>query len=112
VREEIGDTLFTVVNIARFQGIDPEDALRLCCENSYEGSLYRKKTNLETASLEIMDGLWNEAKNIEKGGPDPPFLIRLYHICGLRALRTLNDFKLYPSPVFSVLKPFCLIAEK
>ena len=69
VREEIGDTLFTVVNIARFQGIDPEDALRLCCDKFIRRFSYiEKKTNVETASLTTMDGLWNEAKNIEKGG--------------------------------------------
>ncbi len=28
VHGEIGDLLFTVVNVARFQGIDPEEALR------------------------------------------------------------------------------------
>ena len=68
VREEIGDTLFTVVNIARFQGVDPEDALRFCCDKFIRRFGYiEKKTNIETASLETMDGLWNEAKNIEKG---------------------------------------------
>lgn len=67
VREEIGDLLFTVTNIARFQGIDPEDALRFTCDKFVRRFAYVEKgTNLETASLATMDRLWNEAKNKEK----------------------------------------------
>jgi tetrapyrrole methylase family protein / MazG family protein len=69
VREEVGDVLFTMVNIARFQGIDPEDALRLTCDKFIRRFTYmEEKTDLESASLAMMDELWNEAKNIEGRG--------------------------------------------
>jgi len=69
VREEVGDLLFTMVNIARFQGIDPEDALRLTCDKFIRRFNYiEEKTDLESASLAVMDELWNEAKDIEKRG--------------------------------------------
>ncbi|MBA4416965.1 MAG: nucleoside triphosphate pyrophosphohydrolase [Syntrophus sp. (in: bacteria)] len=68
-REEIGDMLFTMVNIARFKGIDPEDALRYACDKFIRRFSYiGKRTNLEGASLRTMDDLWNEAKSIEKKG--------------------------------------------
>jgi tetrapyrrole methylase family protein / MazG family protein len=68
VREEIGDLLFTMVNIARFQGVDPEDALRFTCDKFIRRFGYmEKRTNLETASLTTMDELWNEAKKSEEG---------------------------------------------
>jgi tetrapyrrole methylase family protein/MazG family protein len=68
-REEIGDMLFTLVNIARFRDIDPEDALRFACDKFIKRFSYmEKKTNLESASLAEMDDLWNEAKSMEKKG--------------------------------------------
>ncbi|HEY3278339.1 MAG TPA: nucleoside triphosphate pyrophosphohydrolase, partial [Syntrophorhabdaceae bacterium] len=68
VREEIGDLLFTVVNISRFQGIDPEDALRFTCDKFIRRFSYiETMTDVEKASLATMDRLWNEAKNNEKG---------------------------------------------
>ncbi len=68
-REEIGDALFTLVNIARVQGIDPEDALRFTCDKFIKRFEYiEKKTNLENSSLTVMDMLWNEAKRLEKNG--------------------------------------------
>ncbi len=69
VKEEVGDLLFTVVNIARFQGIDPEDALRLTCDKFVRRFNYiGEKADLENASLAAMDDLWNEAKDIERRG--------------------------------------------
>lgn len=63
VREEVGDVLFTMVNIARFQRIDPEDALRLACDKFIRRFNYvEQKTDLKTASLAKMDELWDEAK--------------------------------------------------
>jgi tetrapyrrole methylase family protein/MazG family protein len=68
IREEIGDLLFVIVNIARFLKIDPEAALRRTVEkfisrfNYIERSLQKKgKTLLESNLLE-MDRLWEEAK--------------------------------------------------
>jgi tetrapyrrole methylase family protein/MazG family protein len=69
VREEIGDILFTVVNMARFHGIDPEDALRFTSDKFVRRFSYvENNTDLQNSTLFAMDRLWNEAKNIERGG--------------------------------------------
>ncbi len=73
---ELGDLLFSVVNVARFLDIDPEEALNRTSQKfidrfSYiEESATQRKLNLEEMSLEDMDALWNEAKNI--GGIKAP----------------------------------------
>ncbi len=70
VSEELGDLIFCCVNLARHFQIDSELALRNTNEkfvrrfNFIEESLKKKNKSLEDASLEEMDVLWNEAKNI------------------------------------------------
>jgi tetrapyrrole methylase family protein/MazG family protein len=67
-REELGDILFTLVNLARFLGIDPEDALRRVTDKfakrfTYiEQRLQEKGKTPEQASLAEMDALWEESK--------------------------------------------------
>lgn len=69
IREEIGDLLFTIVNIARFLSTDPEDALRLTIDKFIRRFSYiEKNTDISNASLDTMDKLWNDIKNIEKQG--------------------------------------------
>ncbi len=69
IREEIGDLLFTIVNIARFHNIDPEDALRATSNKFINRFSYiEKNTDVSRASLETMDKLWNEVKGMEKKG--------------------------------------------
>ena len=69
IREEIGDLLFTVVNIARFHNIDPEDALRATSNKFVRRFGYiEKNINLSNTTLEEMDKLWNEVKGMEKKG--------------------------------------------
>lgn len=69
VREEIGDLLFTIVNIARFHNIDPEDALRAASNKFVRRFAYiEKNTDITSATLETMDKLWNEVKGMEKKG--------------------------------------------
>ena len=69
VREEIGDLLFTIVNIARFHNIDPEDALRSTSDKFVRRFTYvEKNTDLSSSTLSTMDRLWNEAKDMEKKG--------------------------------------------
>jgi tetrapyrrole methylase family protein / MazG family protein len=68
MREEIGDILFTVVNVARFHGIDPEDALRFTSDKFIRRFSYvEKNTDVQNSTLFAMDRLWDEAKNIERG---------------------------------------------
>ncbi len=66
IREEIGDLLFTIVNIARFLSIDPEDALRSTSDKFTRRFNYiEKNTDIQNATLESMDRLWNESKKEE-----------------------------------------------
>lgn len=66
--EELGDIFFALANLARHQKIDPDSALRSTNQKfrkrfSYiEANIERKNETMESASLEIMDSLWNEAK--------------------------------------------------
>jgi len=69
--EETGDLLFALVNLARHIGADPEHALRgtnAKFERRFgyiERALATKGRSLESASLNEMDALWNEAKGEE-----------------------------------------------
>jgi nucleoside triphosphate diphosphatase len=71
---ETGDLLFALVNLARHVGADPEMALRRTnakFERRFayiERALEAQGRSLESASLEEMDALWNEAKCEEKKG--------------------------------------------
>jgi XTP/dITP diphosphohydrolase len=63
--EEFGDVLFSLINYARFQGIDPETALEKV-NQKFKGRFEYIEANapksMEEMSLEEMDALWNEAK--------------------------------------------------
>jgi tetrapyrrole methylase family protein / MazG family protein len=70
--DEIGDILFSVVNLGRHLKIEPEQALRRSNEKftrrfAYiETGLREKGIELKKASLAEMDRLWEEAKNCEE----------------------------------------------
>jgi tetrapyrrole methylase family protein/MazG family protein len=70
-RGEIGDLLFTIVNIARFQSIDPEEALREMLERfaSRFGRIEQEAAangrNISDMTLAEMDAIWDEAKGRE-----------------------------------------------
>jgi ATP diphosphatase len=72
-REEIGDLLFAVVNLARHAGIDAESALRAAntkFERRFRGvedALRAQGRAPADASLPEMDALWNEVKKKERG---------------------------------------------
>jgi tetrapyrrole methylase family protein/MazG family protein len=69
--DELGDVLFTVVNLARKQGIDAETALRMTCEKfrsrfaDMESSAQSRGTRIEELSIEEMELLWQQAKSKE-----------------------------------------------
>ncbi len=72
VQDELGDMLLTLVNIGRFAGISPEAALRSSLRKFQERFGYME-TRLRDrgkvwggVSLQEMDDLWNEAKNLER----------------------------------------------
>jgi len=68
LRDEIGDLLFTVVNISRFAGIDPEEALRHMLGkfiqrfNHIESRARETGRDVNEMTLDEMDRAWNEAK--------------------------------------------------
>ena len=70
ILEEIGDLLFSVVNVSRFLDIEPESALHCTIEKFIKRFDYMEKVSLERGmkleemSLNGMDSLWNEAKTI------------------------------------------------
>jgi len=72
IREEIGDLLFAIVNVARFFDIMPELALNETIEKFIrrfeyiENKAREKNQDLNNMTLEDMDRLWNEAKNLGK----------------------------------------------
>jgi MazG family protein len=68
VREEIGDLLFVVTNIARHLKVEPEAALKLANRKfrrrfGYIEEELRKQNNaLDAATLEELEALWQKAK--------------------------------------------------
>lgn len=71
-REELGDLLFAVVNLARRLKIDPEEALaqsnrKFIARFQYiEQQLRLKNRNLDQSNLEEMEILWQQAKKVLK----------------------------------------------
>ena len=69
---EIGDLLFSLVNVARKTGHNPDLCLRKTIVKfqrrfaSIEKALREKGKSPSGSTLEEMDGLWNEAKKREK----------------------------------------------
>jgi XTP/dITP diphosphohydrolase len=62
---EFGDVIFSMINYARFKGIDPETALErinLKFKNRFEYIEKNAEKDLNEMTLEEMDKLWNEAK--------------------------------------------------
>lgn len=68
---EIGDLLFTIVNVARFLKVDPEQALRRTNAKfrrrfaHVEQTLANGGKTLQDSSISEMEGLWQEAKQRE-----------------------------------------------
>ncbi len=68
IEEELGDLLFTLVNIGRHSGVDPEWALARTVKkfiqrfHHLEEELRQMGKTLEEATLEEMERLWQEAK--------------------------------------------------
>ncbi len=70
-KEELGDVLFAVVNLARWYGIDPEEALsgtnrKFVRRFSYiEEQLRLNGQSFDQTSLTEMERLWRQAKRLE-----------------------------------------------
>jgi XTP/dITP diphosphohydrolase len=71
IEEEFGDVLFSLVNYARFIGVDPETALERVNKKFKSRFEYIEKNAprpLAEMTLAEMDVLWNEAKKRGKNG--------------------------------------------
>jgi tetrapyrrole methylase family protein / MazG family protein len=72
LEEELGDLLFSAVNLSRFLGVDPALALHAANEKfsrrfrQVERRMAEAGVELAAEHMERMDGLWNEAKAAEK----------------------------------------------
>jgi MazG family protein len=75
VAAEIGDLLFSVVNLSRFAGVDPEEALRgsnLRFTRRFkqvECLVEEQDKEMTAMSLQELDALWNEAKKATSKEP-------------------------------------------
>jgi len=69
---ELGDLFFSLVNLARWLGIDPESALRETNQRferrfgTMERRAHEAGTVLEKMNLDEMDALWEQAKREEQ----------------------------------------------
>lgn len=69
IEEEMGDLIFAIVNVCRFAKVNPELALGKTIDKFIqrfefiEESEVSKKEGISNLSLEVMDELWNIAKN-------------------------------------------------
>lgn len=67
-KEELGDVLFSVVNVARFLKIDSEQALYDACDkftnrfSKVESLANERGIDMKTASLTELNSLWDEVK--------------------------------------------------
>lgn len=74
VAEELGDMLFTLVNVARFMKVDPEAALHKSCEKfisrfkGMEDLAMEQGLELEALSLEHQEELYQQVKSREQQG--------------------------------------------
>lgn len=72
IMDEFGDVLFTLVNIARFYNISPEEAMVHANEKFarrfrfVEEQVRKSGKNFQDFTLEQLDEFWNEAKHLEK----------------------------------------------
>ena len=71
IEEEMGDVIFAVVNLARFLDISAENSLRKTNKKfinrfkKVEERIKEQGKEIDDATLEEMDSIWNEAKRNE-----------------------------------------------
>jgi nucleoside triphosphate diphosphatase len=72
LEEEVGDLFFVLVNISRYLSVDPESALRQTNRKFrrrfqwMEQRLHEQGTPLDSASMDEMESLWQQAKRQER----------------------------------------------
>ncbi|ABF41186.1 MazG family protein [Candidatus Koribacter versatilis Ellin345] len=74
LEDEIGDLLFTVVNLARYVRVDPESALKRTNRKfrarflAMEQTAEQQGRKLDGLSLEELEELWQQSKRVERDG--------------------------------------------
>jgi len=69
IEDEIGDILFSLVNLSRFLGVNPEDSLRGTIAKFIrrfqyvESQMKKNGFPMKQENLSQMDKYWNDAKN-------------------------------------------------
>jgi tetrapyrrole methylase family protein/MazG family protein len=72
LEEEIGDLIFSIVNISRAHGVDPSLALARANEKftrrfrHVERRMAEEGLEMKSGALDAMDAFWEEAKRLEK----------------------------------------------
>jgi tetrapyrrole methylase family protein/MazG family protein len=70
--EELGDLLFSIVNVSRFMKVNPEAALEATIEKfirrfrHIEATVEARGVSLDEVELEELDRIWEEAKRLEQ----------------------------------------------
>jgi tetrapyrrole methylase family protein/MazG family protein len=70
--DELGDVIFSLVNIARFLEVNPEEALKKTISKFVSRFQYMEEAievgggDIRVVGLEDMEHLWNKAKAAEK----------------------------------------------
>lgn len=78
IEEEIGDLLFSLVNLCRFYKVSAEDALRKTTNKFIsrfeyiERKLEERNQDIHQATLQEMDQLWEEAKTLHRTPAEAP----------------------------------------
>ena len=68
ISDELGDVLFSAVNVSRFVKVDAEEALTASTDKFIarfkivEKLAEERSINMKTADLDVLDALWDEAK--------------------------------------------------
>ncbi len=76
IEEELGDVLFSIVNLSRFLNCNPEDALRRTIKKFIkrfqliEKKFKRQNRSLQQATLAELDAVWDDIKREEKKNAD------------------------------------------
>lgn len=73
MQEELGDVLFSMVNLSRFIQVEPEEALRRACDKferrfkAVEKDFIKRNRLMSEATLEELDKVWDKVKAKERG---------------------------------------------
>ncbi|MEG0895296.1 MAG: MazG nucleotide pyrophosphohydrolase domain-containing protein, partial [Oscillospiraceae bacterium] len=69
IEEEIGDVLFSAVNVSRMLSKNPEEALTKSCDKfiSRFSFVENQGVNLKEADIDLLNELWQKSKMNSRG---------------------------------------------